>query len=213
MAVTMMGAAVHGSSPLSWGLTRFVLPPIVLNRKSYRKSWWSQKLLGQKTLQNSREWACAFDRVLGPPLRSPLIPGSCEHLHLGPGPALYLNRGTVLGRSPYWQAWAVTRETWPESQMLTMETNLMGLGKVKDDTGNHQCQESHFEGGEQWWGTSTRRKSQDIRAKASVQRFRKAELWDREARRSVLVPSLEIPIERDWSTCSGGRPWSCYSCY
>ena len=28
-------------------------------------------------------------------------------------------------------------------------------------------------------------------------RFRKAELWDREARRSVLVPSLEIPIERD----------------
>lgn len=36
----------------------------------------------QKTLQNSsREWACAFDGGLGPPLRSPVIPGFCEHLH------------------------------------------------------------------------------------------------------------------------------------
>lgn len=134
-----------------------------------------------------------------------------------PGPALCLGRGTVMGRWPYRQGWAITRETWQESQMLTMETNLIGLWKVRADTGNHQCPQSPFESVEWWWNLNKEKKP-DISAKPSAQ---KLSLWGsedwaldvlREAR-SILVPSMEIPIGRDWWMCCGGRPWPCYFSY
>lgn len=43
--------------------------------------------------------------------------------------------------------------------MLTVEINPVGCRKVKADTENRQCQQSHFGGIEWWWGTLTRRKS------------------------------------------------------
>lgn len=59
-----------------------------------------------------------------------------------------------------------------------METIPMGHWKVKADTGNHQCQQSHFRGIEWWWGTRRKRHESQIKYPEAIYgRFWKIELW------------------------------------
>lgn len=211
------GCSFSQVTALSWGLTRFLFPLVLLCW--INSCGWSQKLLAGKHYKTlPKNEPVSLMEGWGPLLRFPLIPRFCELFHLVPWPNSVSQQENGNGKN------VLIREAEPSLEFYTRTVNAHSGNKP---SGTLKSESWHWKSPmstESLWGNRVvmrkfNKEKEPLGPKQVSRGCLREVLKDwalnvlGEAQMSALVPSLEIPMGRDWWTCSGGRPWPCYSSY